>query len=106
MECKVYVMRNKKDIAVLIFSSVSLREIHSVKLRVVKMIKHSVSRRDTEWMVTCYLFCIPKEKRQNCRACPNVVNLRLKALYPLAQGNALRTGNAGQTQALKGRYPG
>ena len=37
-------MRNKQDIAVLIFSSVFLREIHSVKLRVVKIIKHGVSR--------------------------------------------------------------
>ena len=32
--------------------------------------------------------------------------LKAESLYPLAQGNALRTGNAGQTQALKGRYPG
>ena len=53
-------MQNKQDIAVLSFSSVSLREIHSVKLRVVKIIKHRVSRRDTELIVTCYLFCIPK----------------------------------------------
>ena len=53
------VMRNKQDIAVLNFSSVSLREIHSVKLRAVKMIKHSVSRSFTELMVTCYLFGIP-----------------------------------------------
>ena len=37
-------MRNKQDIAVLSFSTVSLREIHSVKLRAVKIIKHSVSR--------------------------------------------------------------
>ena len=37
-------IRNKQDIAVLIFPSVSLREIHSVKLRVVKIIKHRVSQ--------------------------------------------------------------
>jgi hypothetical protein len=42
--CIDLVMRNKQDIAVLIFSSVSLREIHSVKLRVVKIIKHGVSQ--------------------------------------------------------------
>ena len=45
------VMRNKQDIAVLSSSSVSLR--------VVKIIKHRVSRRDTELIVTCYLFFIP-----------------------------------------------
>ena len=56
-------MRNKQDIAVLNFFSVSLREIHSVKLRVVKIIKYSVSRRDTELIVTCYLFFPTKHNK-------------------------------------------
>jgi hypothetical protein len=57
-------MRNKQDIAVLILFSVSLREIHSVKLRVINKKTQSyteeISRRDTELMVTCYLFFIPE----------------------------------------------